>query len=174
MSKTNWFIAGTLFRSSLSAVRGELQDSGLWCSSLSLVPVRQVPMGLAYGWQYYQGRGDIVIPHVSFVRWFDLARGVAVSLQDTLRHEYAHAFAQIQVGFLGCDDFVSAFGRPHDADIRDTYDEEFHVSPYAAENPSEDFAETFMYYLKYRGKLPEQLDTVTIRKKWDFVSALGE
>ena len=115
MSNTSWFIGGISFESACREVQEELQVADLWCSRLEQVKVRQVPLGLPYGWQYYQGCGDIVIPRLSLVRLFDLARGVVVPLRDTLRHEYAHAFAQINSGFYACDRFVSAFGKPHDS-----------------------------------------------------------
>ena len=172
MSNTNWFAGDSSFKSACRAVRGELKRYGFWCDKLAVVPVRQVPVGLAYGWQYYRGCGDIVIPQLSFIRVFDRIRGVAISLRDTIRHEYAHAFAHTREGFSGSDKFITAFGRPHDSLDTGYYEKDLYVSPYAANDASEDFAETFMFYLKHQGKLPDRLDTPTIRKKWGFVSNL--
>jgi hypothetical protein len=47
------------------------------------------------------------------------------------------------------------------------------VSEYAATSLSEDFAETFMLYLKYDGELPERFNTWRIRRKWTFIKDMG-
>jgi hypothetical protein len=37
----------------------------------------------------------------------------------------------------------------------------------------EDFAETFMYYLEYSGRLPKKFNYPEIKKKWEFVKLLS-
>lgn len=46
---------------------------------------------------------------------------------------------------------------------------EFHVSDYASTDASEDFAETFMLYLRHRGRLPPWHQTTAKREKWRFI-----
>jgi hypothetical protein len=48
------------------------------------------------------------------------------------------------------------------------------VSDYAMTEPAEDFAETFMVYLRHRGELPSRFKVPAIRKKWSFIRDLGK
>ena len=95
------------------------------------------------------------------------------TLADVIRHEYAHAWYWLEPKFVDAAWFREAFGgsylgkqRPIDA-WRDSsgedldgapamWDREFRkefVSDYAATRFCEDFAETFMYFLRYRRSL---------------------
>ncbi len=109
-----------------------------------------------------------------------------MTLVDTIRHEYAHAWYYIDSGFFREAWFAQTFGASYsncnptpynvwrkelkkDPDyvagkarrktkkgqLRFFYQmlfQEF-VTDYASTNPSEDFAETFMFFLKYRRTL---------------------
>ena len=95
------------------------------------------------------------------------------TLADVIRHEYAHAWYWLEPKFVDAAWFREAFGgsylgkqRPIDAwressgeDLDGapaTWDREFRkefVSEYAATRLCEDFAETFMYFLRYRRSL---------------------
>jgi len=44
-----------------------------------------------------------------------------------------------------------------------------YFTEYAKENSMEDFAETFMLYLKWKGKLPKKFTNKQLIKKWNYV-----
>jgi len=46
------------------------------------------------------------------------------------------------------------------------------VSTYAATQPAEDFAETFMHFVRLKGALPRKWKTPAIRPNWTFVKGL--
>jgi hypothetical protein len=91
------------------------------------------------------------------------------TLTDVIRHEYAHAWAWLDRDFINEAWFRRAFGRWYDDEwplgtsLHRVFsrhgDEEFRASPYyrdfvssyALKAPYEDFAETFMTCLRYRG-----------------------
>lgn len=92
------------------AVAAEL-DALDFYDDLEDVDVYLVSFGSAYGWQYYGSSGDIHIPCVSAVRLGDLLFGRAcTSLRDVLRHEYAHAVADLHRGLIRSRRFTEAFG----------------------------------------------------------------
>ena len=50
-----------------------------------------------------------------------------------------------------------------------------HLTPYAATNPCEDFAEVFAYFLRHKGRLPVRLRAKpAIAWKWRFIRSLAE
>ena len=153
-------------------VAGELNRHGLWDDRLREVPVVLVPVGVAYGWQWYGGSGHICIPRVSLLKLHDYFTGGYLSLAAVLRHEYGHAVADTHRGLFRSRHFTTAFGRAHEFSGRSQYDPTIHISRYAATNPGEDFAENFMHYIRCRGSLPEKLSTPAIQQKWRFISAL--
>lgn len=92
------------------------------------------------------------------------------TLVDTIRHEYAHAWAWLDRRFINRPWFARAFDRRYDDEwsfgakayaLFHDHPEEFRasgyygdfVSAYAMSAPCEDFAETFMMYLRYRRSL---------------------
>lgn len=156
----------------LDRVTTELARHGLWDEALGDVDVYLAFFDTAYGYQAYGEGGEIVIPRFSLPRLRDWWSDEYTSLTDVLRHEYGHALADTHRGLLRSSRFVDAFGAPHSSDIEWEYDGEFHVTGYAATDPSEDFAETFMLYLKHDGRLPGCLTTPAIRAKWRFVRSL--
>lgn len=89
------------------------------------------------------------------------------TLLDTIRHEYAHAWAWLDPRFIARPWFRAAFGatyrgswaEPPDADPADF------VSEYATTSPAEDFAETFMTYLRYRRSLDRFRSRRGVRRK---------
>lgn len=158
---------------SLARVRRELEAHGFWDQPLASIGVFLVPVGKAYGWQWYGSTGEIGIPAVSLCRLGDLFGRRYTPLADVLRHEHGHALADTHRGLFRSTQFRSAFGAAHESETAFEFDPEFHVSAYAATNASEDFAETFMLYLKHGGRLPACIDTRYIRAKWKFVERLG-
>jgi len=155
-------------------VQDELHAHGFWDSRLQEIDVYLVWCGYAFGWCHYGTTGDIGIPALSLGKIYDRVRGESrTSLRDVLRHEYGHALAHTHRALFCSIPFKRAFGSHHDADIRWEYDPERHVTPYAATSPSEDFAETFMFYLRHDGLLPDWLNTWRMRRKWRFIRELG-
>ena len=73
-----------------------------------------------------------------------------------------------RLGFLS-----TAFGAGHDFDKRDAFDPEVHLTPYAAHSPGEDFAETFMIFVRTGGVLPERNGSTAIKRKWRFLNDLS-
>ena len=174
MSQLSSIISADSFKSACCTVRAELKKLGFWSKKLANVTVRQTYFGFSYGWQYYRGCGDIVIPKISVIRMYDsCCRGDSMPLRDVLRHEYGHAVADNHRSLVKSSKFRDVFGAAHDNLECFHYSDKEHVSYYASDNVGEDFAETFMYFIKYKGKLPKDFDTPAIRKKWNFVKYLG-
>ena len=116
---------------------------------------------LAVGLYHYggDGLGRIAIPalavrsHTAWVklmRWLGRDAGSQISLRDVLRHEYGHALAHA----LGR---IDRLGRPFGRGAC--------VTAYAETSPDEDFAETFMLFLKSQGRLRGQRHP-DVRAKW--------
>lgn len=159
----------------------ELDDLGFTCRRLEKCRVYIDLVHTAYGYQWFGDRqdgrtcGDIILPRVSFSRWGDYFNGNArMSALDVLRHEYGHAYADVNRRRIETKKFEEAFGWPHDVSYESgfEYDPEHHVTEYAAASTGEDFAEVFWLYLKHKGKLPAKLDTAPIRRRWRFVEKL--
>lgn len=172
MASTTLITGTDSFKSACTDVRSELRQHGCWSKRLSSVSVRQTLVGFAYGWQYYRGCGDIIIPKFSLIRLWDHWHGKIVPLRDVLRHEYGHAVADMHRSLVKGAEFRKAFGGSHDSNKWYSYDDERHVSPYASNSISEDFAEVFMFYIKHKGRIPKAFDTPSISKKWKYISAI--
>jgi hypothetical protein len=155
-------------------VIAELRQYGCWTESLAQLKVRHSWCSWSYGYQRYGGDGDIVIPMLSgsrLVEQFSNCR--YVSLRDVLRHEYAHGIAYCHNHLVSKRLFTKVFGAPHDSDQTVAYCDQSHVTAYAASHPMEDFAEVFMYFLKYKGKLPRRWSGFPrIVKKWKYIESL--
>lgn len=157
----------------LGRVQRELHEHGLWTDPVMDVTVILVAGGHAYaeyGWITTGDAGKITVRALSTAMLIESRQGKSVPVADILRHEYGHALANIYKGLIRSRPFTSAFGASYDNDTRFDYGPDFHVTPYAATNASEDFAETFMLFLKYGGRLPEHLDTQLIHRKWRFIA----
>ena len=160
-------------QSALDDVMDELDELGLWNERLAKVDVYLTWVGSAYGWQLYRGSGHIEIPALSLSRLSEMfLSGGRMTLRDLLRHEYGHAVADTNRALIRSRRFADAFGTPHDSEIPSDYSEDEHVTAYAAEDSSEDFAEVFMFYLKHSGKIPSRFETRQIKLKWQFVDRL--
>jgi len=154
-------------------VQSELFDLGFYDEPVQAVDVYLVFLGNAYGWHYYGGSGDINIPAISFSRLRDLFRRRYTSLRDVLRHEYAHAVADTHRGLFRSPRFSEPYGGSHESSVASEFDPRCHLTEYAAESPSEDFAETFMFFVRHSGVLPPRLRTPVIARKWAFIRDLG-
>ena len=97
---------------------------------------------------------------------------------DVLRHEFAHALAHRYPKALRDGDlFKKAFGGSYgDRTARGTDPDDWEgrcVTEYAATQTQEDFAETFMLYLKHKGNIPAKFaKKPAIRKKWNAVEKI--
>ena len=104
-------------------------------------------------------------PHVAYAPGY--------TLTDVIRHEYAHAWYWLEPDFVDAPWFRNAFGAsyidyssplkawliesqieldPESARFKTEFRKQF-VSEYAASLYCEDFAETFMFFLRYRNSL---------------------
>lgn len=168
------FVTLSRLNRAVADVQRELERHGFYDYKLAKIDIYLSWVGYAYGWCWYGTSGNIHIPAVSLGKMFERVVGAPRStLRDTLRHEYGHALAHTHRALFCSVPFKRAFGSHHDADIRSNYDPERHVTSYAATSPSEDFAESFMTYLRHNGELPDHFDTCRIRRKWRFVRDLG-
>ena len=79
-----------------------------------------------------------------------------ISLRAVLRHEFGHALADLL-----------ALGER--ADFRARFGHGEHLTAYAAENADEDFAETFMRYVTWGGRLRRRRPSPALRAKWEYV-----
>jgi hypothetical protein len=154
------------------AVTLELNKLGFYDEAMQAVETYIVTFGHAYGWHWYGQSGHINIPRVSLSRLAEFWKGSYTSLRDVLRHEFAHAFADTHRKLFRSRNFYYAFDGAHTWKFRREYDPQHHVTPYAAHSPAEDFAEVFMLYLRWQGRLPQKLSSDSIRRKWKFIDDL--
>lgn len=127
------------------------------------------PLARLFGFR----RGQIVIPSRSIQRAIDRLRGRRITLAETLRHEYGHAYAHTAGRRVrGNPDFRKAFGADHDVNARAMYRHDC-VSGFAVANPAEDFAECFAAYLRAGGRLPAYSSRPVLRAKMLFVASLA-
>ena len=160
-------------------VRGELIRMGvLWRESrLDQIPCLYEPVDLKAvicGWMgYYQDDKTIHFP-----AWYlpiPFLRGRKNSASDVLRHEFGHALADLYPKVLKKGGlFRKAFGGVYaSTPARGTNPKNWEgrcVSGYAATATQEDFAETFMLFMKYKGEIPAKFaECPAIVKKWEAV-----
>jgi hypothetical protein len=156
-------------------VTQEMAALGLWSDELADVQVWLVPVSLAcYGW--HTGRpGHIAIPAISFAQLGDLLTGQHMRLTDILRHEWAHALADVHPGLVECRAFARCFGGEYH-DVLGAYDHDpaRHLTIYASMRPCEDFAETFHFYIRHKGRLPvRRAAKPVIVRKWKFIDRIA-
>ena len=114
--------------------------------------------------------GNIYIPYWVLTRKFWENRD---SLRDVVRHEYAHA-VEYHYPMLTTRSkrFKNAFSGPYPGDYEK--DSHIYVTSYAATQQTEDFAETFKFFVRHGGKLPSRLNAPHIKRKWKFIAELCE
>ena len=163
-------------------VRGELiRMEILWRDSkLDRVPCLYeiIPLeALVKGWMgWWDSDGAIHFPSVYLP--IPYLRGSKSCAVDVLRHECGHALADRYPKALRDGDlFKKAFGGPYGVRPAKGSDPDDWggrcVSSYAATQTQEDFAETFMLFLKHKGKIPAKFaKKPAIRKKWKAVEKI--
>lgn len=155
-------------------VTTEMGNLGLWHRKLDSVDVWHVPASFScYGW--FRVKGDIYVPALTGAQLSDLLLGYHTRLSDVLRHEWAHALADRRPSLVKSRGFRQAFGGPyHSTEPVGDFDPEAHLTRYAASSPCEDFAETFHYFLRHKGRLPQRLQSkVAIVRKWRFLKKMA-
>ena len=142
--------------------------------SFALIPPVVGIMGL-----YYPAAKAIKVP-----AWYLPIMALFMELSpknaaiDVLRHEFAHALADLYPRALSDGGlFKKAFGGAYGTNPAKGTDpddwEDRCVSGYAATATQEDFAETFMLYMKHKGKVPTKFaKKPAIRKKWKAVAKI--
>jgi len=96
-------------------------------------------------------------------------------MPDVLRHEFGHALADRYKRFFRGGTFRAAFGADYgENQVFEGGDwEDEYVSEYAKKETQEDFAETFMLYMKHKGKLPAcYRGKRAIERKWKAVAEI--
>ena len=146
------------------------------CTYLTLAPIAALAgyMGL-----YQPETKEIEFPSVYLPiasLWKDL--GAKANALDVFRHEFGHALADLYPGALKKGGvFRAAFGgsygeTPAEERGIDGWEERY-ISEYATKSTEEDFAETFMLFVKHKGKIPAKFARKpAIRKKWKAVAEI--
>jgi len=167
-------------------VRTELWKLGvLWDGSkldgvgLTYLPFAPISALGGYMGFYDPNTGEIEFPSVYLPiqsLWRDL--GTKANAPDVIRHEFGHALADLYPGALKKGGvFRAAFGgsyggTPAEERGVDGWEERY-VSEYATSATQEDFAETFMLFVKHKGKIPAKFaGKPAIRRKWKAVAEI--
>lgn len=164
-------------------VRKELEGLGLLFEGWKLDKVdcyhEKFSLGALYGLAGAMGFYDfkdrnIHVPAFYPAGLFPMWYGERQML-DVLRHEFGHALADRYAKFFRGGIFKAAFGASYGAKkVFEGEDwESEYVSKYATTATQEDFAETFMLYMKHKGKLPTRYrGKRAIVKKWKTVGRI--
>ena len=100
------------------------------------------------------------------------------SIEDVIRHEFGHALADLYPRTLSRGGvFRKAFGKTYGGVPAEEYKvagwEDRYVSKYATSATQEDFAETFMLFVKHKGRIPTKFaKKPAIAKKWKAVAEI--
>ena len=149
---------------------------GVGCTYLTIAPIAALAgyMGI-----YDPETKEIEFPSVYLPiasLWKDL--GTKANALDVIRHEFGHALADLYPGALKKGGtFRAAFGgsyggTPAEERGVDGWEERY-VSEYATSATQEDFAETFMLFVKHKGKIPARFARKpAIRRKWKAVAEI--
>ena len=167
-------------------VRTELWKLGvLWDGSkldgvgLTYLTVAPIAALAGYMGLYDPETKEIEFPSVYLpfeALWKDL--GTKANALDVIRHEFGHALADLYPGALKKDGtFRAAFGGSYGEEPAEERGvdgwEERYVSEYATSATQEDFAETFMLFVKHKGKIPAKFARKpAIRRKWKAVAEI--
>ncbi len=112
--------------------------------------------------------GHIYIPAYVLTQLFWQQRG---SLRDVIRHEYAHALAYYHPDLIiDSKLFELVFGGNYTSEEPSKMKKEAYVTEYAQTFPMEDFAETFMIYVRRKGLIPDSFKNKKLIRKWNFIT----
>ena len=114
--------------------------------------------------------GHIYIPKWVLSQGFNQNRG---SLREIIRHEYGHAVAHYYPELIdNSTDFEKVFGAAYYSNEPTGMEEVAYISAYAASMPMEDFAETFMVFVRRKGIVPSKISNKKLLAKWQFLANL--
>lgn len=177
------FVSMEEMEKAFNKVRGELQNMDLLFEGSRLDKVdcyhERFSAGALYAFVGVMGFYDFrdqnihipaVYPAGLFPRWYEER-----DIKDVLRHEFGHALADRYRKFFRSGIFKAAFGASYgEKKVFDGGDwTAEYVTEYASTMTQEDFAETFMLYMKYKGKMPARYrGKRAIEKKWKTVGQI--
>ncbi len=171
--------------SAVFSVQNELCSIGLWHEDSRLIgtevfwcPLPQIKMYDAFGFFFHGTNlldrmlgyrtGHIYIP--AFVL-SNLFWQHCVSLRDVIRHEYAHAFAHYYPKLIiESKEFEKIFGGHYYSETPSEMEDSAYLTEYAKTIPMEDFAETFMVYLRRKGVISATVSNIKLKRKWAFIA----
>ena len=177
----NVYLSEGSLKSAFYKVRRELREMGLLADGSKLDSVKIIRetftwdglggmFGGAYGFYHFDDQ-NIHIPTIR-VAVLD-PRYPERRMVDILRHEFGHALSDKDSRYFSDEEIVKAFGYIcGDGEAARDDDERNYVSDYARTNASEDFAETFMLYMKHKGNLPKEFRRKAIKAKWAAVESI--
>ncbi len=177
----NAYASETGVKTAFYRVRRELRDMGLLFLNSKLSKVKVIHDGLSVnglsGFVGIMGFYDpqtqnIHIPAIwpaALLPWYKER-----CMTDVLRHEFGHALEGKFSKFFHDERFRKAFGGEYGMIVvARKGDDRNYVSNYASKYTQEDFAETFMLFIKHKGVLPRQFSRKkAIRLKWETVAAI--
>jgi hypothetical protein len=179
----NVYLSEGSLKSAFYKVRRELREMGLLADGSKLDSVKIIRetftwdglggmFGGAYGFYHFDDQNI----HVPTIRTAVLdPRYPERRMVDILRHEFGHALSDKYSRYFSDEEIVKAFGDIcGDGEAAKDDDERNYVSDYARTNASEDFAETFMLYMKHKGNLPKEFRRKAIKAKWAAVESICE
>ena len=114
--------------------------------------------------------GNIYIPSVVLdtVFWIN-----CYTLRDVVRHEYAHAFAHYYRRLImRSAELKKVFGGQYFSCNPSEMEDDSYLTSYAKSMPMEDFAETFMVYVRRKGVLPKKITNKKLILKWKFIAKI--
>ncbi len=162
-------------------VNKELRELGLMKpgSLLDQIPVLWVStftfknlFANLHGYQGYfdPNEGRIIIPENYYAILVGYGKKV---LTETLRHEYGHALEYCYPEFFHDKRFVGAFGGDYGL-VKVPWEVSDCISEYAMSSTQEDFAETFMYYVLWKGEFPSYPNSKAFKRKWKAIKGICE
>lgn len=179
------YVSFETVEAAFNTVRKELREIGLLSCGSSLDKVNCFHERLSiYGlWHGFCGNAEGLYGnakedqdiHIPAVTRSGLWNGDHRVIRDDVRHEFGHALADKFKNFFRGGIFKGAFGASYGGkkvfkggDWTNEY-----VTEYASKMTQEDFAETFMLYMKHKGKMPARyLGKRAIMKKWKTVGRI--